>query len=132
MEEPIRILILEDCQTDADLEEYELEEAGIAFTSKRVMTEKDYIEALLTFSPHLILSDYDLPQYTGAHALAEAKRQCPDTPFILVTGAVGEDRATEIITQGARDYVLKSRLHGLVPAVRRAIGATEVSEENAS
>ena len=121
MGEAIRILILEDAPTDAALEEFELQEAGLVFTSKRVMTEKDYIRELQYFSPHLILSDYDLPQYNGALALADAKRECPDTPFILVTGAVGEDRAIEILTQGAKDYVLKSRLNRLVPAVQRAL-----------
>jgi two-component system, cell cycle sensor histidine kinase and response regulator CckA len=125
MAEAIRILILEDRQTDADLEEFELQEAGLEFTSRRVMTEKEYIEGLQAFSPHLILSDYDLPQYNGSYALAEAKRRCPDTPFILVTGAVGEDRAIEILTQGAKDYVLKNRLQRLVPAVQRAVAEAE-------
>jgi PAS domain S-box-containing protein len=123
--EEIRILILEDVSTDADLEEFELQEAGLAFTSKRVTTEKEYIRELHHFSPHLILSDYDLPQYNGALALADAKRECPDIPFILVTGALGEDRAIEILTQGAKDYVLKSRLNRLVPAVQRALEEAE-------
>jgi PAS domain S-box-containing protein len=125
MSEAIRILILEDRPTDADLEEFELQEAGLDFTSKRVVTEKEYIEGLQGFSPHLILSDYDLPQYNGAYALAEAKRRCPDIPFILVTGAVGEDRAIEILTQGAKDYVLKNHLQRLVPAVQRAVAEAE-------
>jgi PAS domain S-box-containing protein len=126
MTEAMRILILEDRPTDADLEEFELQEAGLAFTSRRVMTEKKYIEELQAFSPHLILSDYDLPQYNGAYALAEAKKRCPDTPFILVTGALGEDRAIEILTQGAKDYVLKNRLQRLVPAVQRAVAEAEM------
>lgn len=121
MEEALRILILEDVPTDAALEEFELQEAGLRFTSRRVMTEQEYIRELQFFSPSLILSDYDLPQYNGAYALAEAKARCPDIPFILVTGALGEDRAIEILTQGANDYVLKSRLHRLVPAVQRAL-----------
>lgn len=121
MEEDLRVLILEDVPTDAALEEFELEEAGLRFTSKRVMTEQEYILALHSFSPNLILSDYDLPQYNGAYALAEAKTRCPDIPFILVTGALGEDRAVDILTQGAKDYVLKSRLNRLAPAVQRAL-----------
>ena len=122
----LRILILEDRSIDAELVQYELQEAGLAFTSNVVMTEKEYIQALQEFPPDLILSDYDLPQYNGALALAEARRRCPDTPFILVTGAVGEDRAIEILTQGAKDYVLKSRLQQrLVPAVRRALAEAE-------
>ena len=90
------------------------------------MTEKDFIHELQEYCPDLILSDYDLPTYNGALALAEARRRCPDTPFILVTGAVGEDRAIEILTQGAKDYVLKNRLQQrLVPAVRRALAEAE-------
>jgi len=119
------ILILEDSPVDAELVQCELQEAGFTFTSKVVMTEKDFIRELQESCPDLILSDYDLPQYNGALALAEARRRCPDTPFILVTGAVGEDRAIEILTQGARDYVFKSRLQRLVPAVQRALAEAE-------
>jgi PAS domain S-box-containing protein len=126
MDELLRILILEDRSADAELIQFELEEAGLPFTAKVVMTEKDYICELQECSPDLILSDYDLPSYNGSLALAEAGRRCPDTPFILVTGAVSEDRAIEILTQGAKDYVLKSRLQQrLVPAIRRALAEAE-------
>ncbi len=126
MAESLRILILEDRPVDAELVQFELREAGMAFISRVVMTEQEYLQALQDFSPDLILSDYDLPRYNGALALAEARKRCPNTPFILVTGAVGEDRAIEILTQGAKDYVLKSRLEQrLVPAVRRALAEAE-------
>ena len=127
MTKVIRILILEDNPADAELVQLELEEAGLAFTSKVVTTEKEYVQALQAFFPDLILSDYDLPGYNGALALAEARGRCPDTPFILVSGAVSEDLAIEILTQGAKDYVLKHRLQQrLVPAVRRALTEAEV------
>ena len=116
-----RILHLEDAPIDAELIEYELKAAGFAFTSRRVETKEAYRKALKEFSPDLILSDYDLPNYDGASALTDAAEQCPDVPFILVTGAVTEDRAIEILTSGAKDYVLKSRLARLVPAVQRAL-----------
>ena len=122
----LRVLILEDRPSDAELVQFELTEAGVVFTPKVVATEKGFVSELQEFCPDLILSDYDLPQYNGALALAEAKRICPDSPFILVTGAIGEDRAIEILTQGAKDYVLKSRLQQrLVPAVRRAMMEAE-------
>jgi PAS domain S-box-containing protein len=130
MTEALHILILEDNPNDAALVQFELEDAGFVFTSKVVMTEEAFVRELQEFAPELILSDYDLPKYNGALALAEAKRRCPDTPFILVTGAVTEDRAIDILTQGAKDYVLKSRLQQrLVPAVRRAL--TEAEEHRA-
>ncbi len=126
MAEPLRILILEDNPTDAELIQFELQEAGFAFISKVVMTGEDFVSEIEGYCPDLILSDYDLPTYNGALALAETKRRCPDTPFILVTGAVSEDRAIEILTQGAKDYVLKTRLQQrLVPAVRRALSEAE-------
>jgi PAS domain S-box-containing protein len=129
MERPTRILILEDLATDAELIQFELQEAGIAFTAKWVISETEYLQALQEFIPDLILSDYDLPRYNGAMAMAEARRRCPDTPFILVTGAIGEDRAIEILTHGAKDYVLKNRLQRLAPAVQRAIA--EAAEQRA-
>jgi DNA-binding NtrC family response regulator len=126
MTEPLRILILEDNPTDAELIQFELQEAGVSFSLKRVMTEKEFIREIEESVPDIILSDYDLPRYNGTAALAEARRRCPDTPFILVTGAVSEDRAIEILTQGAKDYVLKNRMQQrLVPAVRRALAEAE-------
>jgi PAS domain S-box-containing protein len=122
MAEPLRILILEDNPADVELVQFELEEAGLVFISKVVTTEEGFVRELQEYCPDLILSDYDLPRYNGASALLEARRRCADTPFILVTGAVTEDRAIEILTQGAKDYVLKNRLEQrLVPAVRRAL-----------
>jgi PAS domain S-box-containing protein len=126
MAESLRIIILEDNPADADLVQFELQEAGIVFTAKVVMAENDFVRELQDYSPDLILSDYDLPEYNGSLALAEARKICPNVPFILVTGAVGEDIAIEILTQGAKDYVLKSRLQQrLVPAVRRALAEAE-------
>ena len=126
MTESFRILILEDSPADAELIQFELQEAGLSFTAKVVMTERDYLRELHEFQPDLILSDYDLSQYNGALALGETRRRCPDTPFILVTGAISEDHAIEIFTQGAKDYVLKTRLQQrLVPAVRRALAEAE-------
>jgi CheY-like chemotaxis protein len=119
----VRILILEDRTSDADLIEFGLQEAGIAFTSQRVAKERDYVRALQEFSPDLILSDYDLPQYTGTLALAAAKRLCPEVPFILVTGEIDENDGlcSEILAQGARECILKDHLERLAPAVQKVL-----------
>jgi len=124
MNKVIRILILEDRASDADLMEFELLDAGLAFTSKRAMNEKAFLRQLEEFSPDLILSDYDLPQYTGVLALAEAKTRFPAVPFILVTGALekNDEIVGEILAKGASDCVLKSCLDQLSPAVQRALG----------
>lgn len=123
MEQPVRILILEDRASDDDLMEFELQEAGLVFTSKWVKNEREYVQALHEFSPDLILSDYDLPQYTGALALIEAKRLHPEVPFIVVTGAFDEDgdKISEFLAMGANDCVFKSRLDRLAPTVKRVL-----------
>ena len=120
----LRVLILEDRPTDAELAQFELQEAGFSFVPKVVVTEEEYIRQLTDFSPDLILSDYDLPHYNGALALAEAKKRLPEVPFILVTGALDKDavRVGEILASGASDYVLKDRLDRLAPAVHSALG----------
>ena len=125
MDKNIRILILEDRASDADLVEFELMEAGLAFTPKRTVNEKEFLQALQEFSPDLILSDYDLPQYTGSLALVAAKNLRPEVPFILVTGAVTETDGlcSEILAQGASECVLKNHLERLAPAIRRVLRA---------
>jgi len=125
MDGEIRILILEDNPIDAELADYTLKAAGLNFISKVVETEGEYRSALNEFSPDLILSDYDLPTFNGADALSIVKEIRPDLPFILYTGALGEERAIEILTGGATDYVMKNRLSRLVPAVERALKEAE-------
>lgn len=119
----IRILILEDRLNDADLIEWELSDAGLDVTIKRAMTEEEYLRALEEFAPDLILSDYNLPQYTGSLALLAAKKLQPQVPFILVTGAFDEHDClyNEILAQGAKDCVLKKHLDQLATSVRKAL-----------
>ena len=126
----MRILLLEDNPADAELIEDELRQSFSDFVMKWVVTEEDFTKELREYCPDIILSDYDLPRYNGALALADARRLCPDVPFILVTGAVTEDRAIEILTSGAKDYVLKTRLQQrLVPAVQRALAEANEHKE---
>jgi CheY-like chemotaxis protein len=123
MAQSIRILILEDNPADAELVQFELAEAGIAFTPKVVTTKKDYVHELHEFSPDLILSDYDLPQYTGALALVAAKTLCPQVPFILVTGSDAADNGLcrEMLANGAGECVLKDHLEQLAPAIQKVL-----------
>ena len=86
MADPLRILILEDNPIDAELVRFELQEAGFTFNSKVVKTEKDFVCEIQGYCPDLILSDYDLPTYSGGLALAEARSRCPDTPLFWSPG----------------------------------------------
>jgi putative nucleotidyltransferase with HDIG domain len=121
MDKTLRILILEDVARDAELTELELQRGGVSFISKRVEAEKTFRRELEDFAPDLILSDYSLPSFDGLSALALVKEKCPHTPFIFVSGTMGEEVAIETLKNGATDYVLKQRLSRLVPAVGRAI-----------
>jgi PAS domain S-box-containing protein len=115
------ILLLEDSSDDAEMVERELRQAGIIFESKRMETEAAFARALLRAEPDLILSDYRLGGFDGLKALAMARRQFPEVPFILMSGVCGEELAIDALTQGASDYVLKDRLYRLAPAVRHAL-----------
>ena len=124
----LRILILEDVATDAELMQDELRETGTVFTARCVQDKTSYLKGLGEFSPDIILSDYSLPSFDGLSALKLAVQRCPDVPFIFVSGALGEETAIELLKQGATDYVLKNRLSRLGPAVSRAL--QEVKERN--
>ncbi len=121
MKQSLKILILEDSPTDADLMELELIDASIEFSSRIVDTKKEYLKAIEEFKPNLILSDYNLPEFDGLSALKIKKEIQPDVPFIMVSGAIGEEFAVETLKKGATDYVLKDNISKLVPAVKRAL-----------
>ena len=129
MSKKLRILILEDVPTDAELMIEELAESGMTFDSKRVATKASYIGAIADFSPDIILSDYSLPSFDGLAALKIAREKCPDVPFIFVSGALGEEMAIDLLKKGATDYVLKNRLSRLEPAVSRALHEVEERRE---
>jgi PAS domain S-box-containing protein len=129
MERELHILILEDVATDAELMERELRKAGMVFSSRRVETKKAFIKGLKDFAPDLILADYTLPMFDGLSALAIVQEKCPDIPFILVSGAIGEELAIEAIKSGATDYILKQRLSRLGHTVHRALREVEERAE---
>ena len=129
MSKRLRILILEDVPTDAELMIEELADAGMTFVSKRVATKASFVNAIADFSPNIILSDYSLPSFDGLAALKIAREKCPDIPFVFVSGALGEEMAIDLLKKGATDYVLKNRLSRLEPAVSRALHEVEERRE---
>ena len=130
MEEKIlNILIVEDDQLDAELIQYNLKRFGYTFVSKVVDTRKTYIEALATFNPDIILSDYSMPRFDGMTSLLTRNDICPFTPFIVVTGSTNEETAVVCIKAGASDYVLKDNLKRLGPAVKGALKQSQVQKD---
>jgi diguanylate cyclase (GGDEF)-like protein len=121
MDNVVRILILDDIAADAELIENEVRQVDLSFRFLRVDNRESFLRALHEYSPDLILSDYKIPSFGGLEALLLAKKHCPEAPFILVSGAIGEEFAVDIMKKGATDYVLKSRLFRLAPAVERAL-----------
>ncbi len=125
METPLRILMLEDSPTDAELIQEILESEGIGLTIERVETREAFVAALERGGFDVILSDNRLPSFNGLAALGLAQEKCPEKPFIFVSGTLGEELAIESLKQGATDYVLKQRMSRLAPAVRRALQEIE-------
>ena len=122
---PLRVLLLEDSALDAQLLGGELEAAGVRAQLHRVDGREAFLGALSQGGYDLILSDYNVPGFEGPEALSLARAQLPDVPFLFVSGALGEDRAIELLKRGATDYVLKDRLERLAPSVERALREAE-------
>jgi PAS domain S-box-containing protein len=116
----LRLLILEDNISDAELMLYQLRRAGYDPDWQRVDNEKDFLAALNS-DIQLILADYRLPQFDASLALSQLKKSDLDIPFIVVTGSISEEVAVEMMRQGAADYLLKDRLARLGQAVARVL-----------
>ncbi|PIM53496.1 hybrid sensor histidine kinase/response regulator [Roseateles chitinivorans] len=118
---PLEILLLEDSTFDAELLLASLETTHPRARVTWVKDEPGLLGALETQRFDLILSDYQLPGFTGAEALALAQRLVPGTPFIFVSGVIGEENTVELLKRGATDYVMKGRLARLPVAIDRAL-----------
>ena len=121
---PLRIVLVEDNPLDCELILREITRSGMVIKSQRVQTRPQLEDALQQFAPDVILCDFSLPRFSGTEALAIAKERAPDTPFIFVSGTIGEERAIEAMRLGATDYILKDNLRRLVPALNRALQET--------
>ena len=129
--EPLRILVVEDVPEDAELVAAALRRAEIALEWRRVDDEPEFVEALGTYAPELILSDYAMPSFSGMEALALALERAPGVPFIIVTGSLNEETAVDCMRSGAWDYVLKGQLSRLPGAVIRAVELARSRAERA-
>jgi len=129
MKQKLQILYLEDNANDAEIVQSTLTAGDIPCNILRVETRTDFVNALAQKEFHLILADYKLPSFDGLSALKIVFEKKPDIPFILVTGAMGEETAIETLKSGATDYILKDKLMRLVPAVKRALKETKETNE---
>src|SRR3979409_213569 len=125
MTEPLRVLVAEDSESDAELVQRELKRGGLDFQSRRVQTESDFRRELDEFQPHLVISDFSMPQFNGPKALAIAREARGDIPFIFISGTIGENVAVDMMKAGADDYVMKGNLARLLPALERELREAE-------
>jgi len=125
MPNPLRVLIIEDSVDDTFFIVRELQRAGYNVDFERVETPAGMQSALQGRTWDLIISDFSMPRFGGAAALALYLQSGQDMPFILVSGTMGEEIAVEMVKAGAHHYVMKDNLAKLVPAVSRELQAAE-------
>ncbi len=125
MTDKLRVLLVEDSESDARLILRALQRTGAIVESARVENAADMRAALEAGTYDAIVSDWSLPQFSGLEALAVLKSLGLDLPFLLVSGTIGEESAVDAMRAGAHDYVLKGNLARLSPAIERAVRDAE-------
>lgn len=129
MKTPLHILHLEDNLNDAALVQATLKSEGISCALTRVQTRADFVAALERGDSDLIIADFSLPAFDGLAALEITQKHCPEVPFILVSGTIGEEVAVTAMRSGAADYLLKDRLTRLGQAVSHAMEQSSLRKE---
>ena len=121
MKRPLRLLLVEDSEEDAELLLFEVRNGGYDVVHIRVFTGAALREALEQDEWDVVVSDYTMPQFGGLEALKIVRQFDPDIPFIINSGNIGEDIAVGAMHAGAHDYVMKSNLSRLAPAIEREL-----------
>src|SRR5450759_1951452 len=124
----LRVLILEDNESDAQLVLHELRRTGYDPASVTVQTEADFLTQLDTL-PDIILSDYRMPEFDALRAFRLLQERGLEIPFIVVSGTIGEDVAVAAMKEGVTDYILKDRLGRLGGAIKQALEKQHVSQQ---
>ena len=122
----VRLLHIEDAEPDHALAMAQLRRAGLVVQPERIESRAEFAQALAD-DWDVILSDYNLPGFSGLEALQMLRDSGRLMPFILVSGEIGEDTAVEAMRNGASDYLLKNNLARLAPAIEHAIAASQTS-----
>ncbi|MGH9509607.1 MAG: PAS domain S-box protein, partial [Terriglobales bacterium] len=126
---PLRLLVLDDQRADAELALLELERAGYQVSAEITHTLEEFTTRLRTQYYDLVLSDYNLGEWNGMDAFSALKLLEKDTPFLLVSGSLGDEQAVDCVKQGVTDFVLKDNLVRLPLAVRRALAEQGLRSE---
>ena len=128
----LHILLVEDRDVDAELVQRELNRSEISCRTRRVDSEEGFRRELRDFAPDIVLADYTIPGFGGMAALEILRHEAPLVPLVIVTGSLDEETAAECIKAGAADYVLKTHLVRLGPAVRSALEVRNSRAERAA
>jgi PAS domain S-box-containing protein len=126
MESILKILMVEDFSSDAELIKHQIRKSEILFIDKIVDTKESYIKALGDFMPDIILSDFTLPTFDGMQALRIREELAPSIPFILVTGSINEETAVEVMKAGADDYIIKGHITRIGAAIKQSLEKREI------
>lgn len=126
---PLRALIVEDSDDDCALLVRELKRGGYTPDFQRVDTREDLAAALQNREWDIVFGDFTMPRFSGTAALAQVRAHGVDTPFIFVSGTIGEDTAVSAMKAGAQDYIMKGNLKRLLPAVERELREVVVKRE---
>ncbi len=121
----LRVLLLEDDESDALLILRALKSGGYEPTHRRVYTREALLTALQEVEWEVVISDYSMPSFDAPSALAIIREHAPELPFIIVSGTVGEATTVQAIKAGAHDYLMKDRLARLSVSVERELREAE-------
>lgn len=117
----LQVIVLEDVMWDAELIQRQLKTLEQKCCFHHCTDQITFVRALAASKPDLVLSDFKLPGFSGSEALVLARNAYPDIPFILVSGAIGEETLARLLREGTTDYVAKNNLKLLQPIVQRAL-----------
>lgn len=128
--EPLRVLIVEHSRPDVELILAQLKTMGARFDTTIVEDQQHFHRALQENDFGIVLSDYRLPNWTALDAFRDLRAHGKDTPFVVVTGTLGEEAAVECIKQGVSDFVLKDNLPRLPTVIKRTLNEKALRDEN--
>ena len=128
-ETDLRVLFVEDSPEDCEIAVHELKKAGLIFEFARVDTREDFLAALSSFKPSIVISDYSMPRFDGMKALKLSLERDPAIPFIILTGSKNEETAVLCLKSGAIDYVIKGHISRLPFALLEALEHARIGEE---